>query len=536
MKAQHNYNAALYCRLSRDDNNGSAESMSISNQRQLLESYVREKGWNVSEVYVDDGFSGTTFERPDFQRMVSDIQKGKVNMVITKDLSRLGRNYVMTGQYTDFLFPQWGVRYIAINDNIDSASNDNDIAPFKNILNEMYAKDISKKIRSSRLMSAKQGKFLGSNPPYGYIRSPHDRHKLVVDEVAAKIVRRIFTLFSGGDSARHISSMLNDEGVTCPQAYYYSLIGQTASAKVRNTSWGSATITQLLKNQVYLGDMVQGKRTSPSFKSKRREFMPEDAWIVVEGTHEPLVDKETWERVQKRLNSNKRARVRKTGEVSMFSGVVKCADCGAAMQFNTKVMSGRIYEIYKCSRYANNGKSTCSIHSISLATLTEVVLSDIRMNARLAVDEEEKLIQRLVKLSNKEQERVSALIRDRLQAATRHVNEINTFLRKLFEEKCAGNIPDSIFKKMLFDYEKELEIHNNAVSEAKSALAGLESKEQNVSALVDSLRKYARIEALDKETVVELIDSITISEQYVLDGTRQQDIAINYRFVGCLNS
>jgi DNA invertase Pin-like site-specific DNA recombinase/ribosomal protein L32/K+/H+ antiporter YhaU regulatory subunit KhtT len=536
MKAQHTYDAALYCRLSRDDNNGSAESMSISNQRQFLESYVKEKGWNIGDVYIDDGFSGTTFERPDFQRMVGDIQKGKINMVITKDLSRLGRNYVMTGQYTDFLFPQWGVRYIAINDNFDSASMDNDIAPFKNILNEMYAKDISKKVRSTRVMSAKQGKFMGSRSPYGYIKSPQDRHKLIVDEQAAKIVRRIFALFSDGDSARHIANILNNDGIPCPRAYYYSQMGKVNPNRKESNVWGSSTVMQLLENRAYLGDLVQMRRTSPSFKSKRREFAPEDAWIVIEGTHEPLVDQVTWARVQKRVSSTKRARVTKTGEVSLFSGLVKCADCGSTMQFNTKTMSSGTYRIYKCSRYANNGKSTCSIHSISLETLTEVVLSDIRMNARLAADEEEKLIQRLVKLTNKEQERECASVSDRLKSSSKHIDEINTFIRKLFEEKCAGNMPDSIFKKMLFDYEKELEFHNNIIAEAKASLASLESKEQNISALVDSLRKYARIDLLDRATVVELIDSITVSEQYVRDGAKQQDITINYRFVGCLNS
>ena len=250
MKAQNIYDVGIYCRLSRDDNNGSSESMSISNQRQMLLSYIQERGWRLGDTYIDDGYSGTTFERPDFQRLIGDIETGRINLVITKDLSRLGRNYVMTGQYTDFFFPQFGVRYIAVNDNYDSKNTDNDIAPFKNILNEMYAKDISKKVRSARQTSAKQGKFMGSQPPFGYIKSPANKHLLIPDEEAAQIICRIFKEFANGDSGRHIAGILNDERIPSPAVYYYGKLGKThPNPKISNT-WGSATIIQLLKNEV----------------------------------------------------------------------------------------------------------------------------------------------------------------------------------------------------------------------------------------------------------------------------------------------
>ena len=220
------YRAALYLRLSRDDNNGNSESMSIQSQREMLISYANEHGYEVAGIYIDDGYSGTTYERPDFKRMIDDIKLGKINMVITKDLSRLGRNYVETGRYTDFFFPDNGVRYIAINDNYDTNKDDNDIAPFKHILNEMYAKDISKKIRSSRKVAAKQGKFMGSTPAYGYKRSASDKHKLVPDHEAAVVVKRIFQLYKNHENARQIADMLNREGIKTPQNYYYDSIGQ----------------------------------------------------------------------------------------------------------------------------------------------------------------------------------------------------------------------------------------------------------------------------------------------------------------------
>ncbi|AMP19873.1 hypothetical protein AZF37_00605 [endosymbiont 'TC1' of Trimyema compressum] len=245
--------------------------MSISNQRDMLLSYIQERGWRLRDIYIDDGYSGTTFERPDFMRMISDIEMGKLNLVITKDLSRLGKNYVMTGQYTDFFFPQFGVRYIAVNEGYDSQNADNDIAPFKNILNEMYAKDISKKVLSSRQTSARQGKFMGSQPPLGYMRSQTDKHLLVPDEDAASIVKRVFKDFADGDSGRHIADILNKEGFPSPAVYHYGKKGKThPNPKVSNTWGGSATILQMMKNEVYIGNTVQNKRSVTSFKTGKR--------------------------------------------------------------------------------------------------------------------------------------------------------------------------------------------------------------------------------------------------------------------------
>jgi DNA invertase Pin-like site-specific DNA recombinase len=258
MKLRNTYKVGIYCRLSRDDNNGSNESMSISNQRDMLMSYVNERGWEVSEIYVDDGYSGTTFDRPDFQRMIRDVELKKINMIITKDLSRLGRNYVMTGQYTEFFFPQNGIRFIAINDNVDTVHEDNDIAPFKNILNEMYAKDISKKVKSARVISARQGKFMGSKPPYGYIKSPSNKHLLIIDDTTAPIVRQIFTLYAMGEPARCIVQKLNSDGILAPRAYHYKQLGCENSLLNEREYWGTATIMQMLQNQVYAGHMVQG--------------------------------------------------------------------------------------------------------------------------------------------------------------------------------------------------------------------------------------------------------------------------------------
>jgi site-specific DNA recombinase len=538
MRIQQSYEVGIYCRLSRDDNNGTSESMSIANQRQMLVSYAEEKGWNVRDIYVDDGYSGTTFDRPDFERMIEDIERGKINMVLTKDLSRLGRNYVMTGQYTDFFFPQYNVRYIALGDNYDSLNSDNDIAPFKNILNEMYAKDISKKIKGARAVSARQGKFMGSIVPYGYMRSPADRHKLIVDEATATNVQRIFQSFAMGDSARHIGSLLNEENILSPRAQYYRSIGRTNPNPNESMTWNSATVMQLLKNPVYIGQMVQGKRMVTSFKTKKREFRPKDSWIVVENTHEPLIDNDLWETAQARIRKNrhKPIRVSSEAEVSLFSGILKCADCGAAMAFNRKVYKGTVSHIYRCSRYAMHGKSVCSTHSISMDTLVSAVLTDIQQNARLAAGERQALTDRLLKHCGRERERELSSKAARLNEARKRVADIDTMTQELFEEKHRGNVPDNIFKRMLAAYDTEQTSINSSIAQLQSEIDAKRNESHGIAKWVSRIRELTNLKTLDRSTVVTLIDRITVSEKHLVDGIWEQDIGITYKFVGCLNS
>lgn len=536
MRSYSHYNVGIYCRLSRDDNNGNAESMSIANQKQMLAAYVEERGWTLEETYMDDGYSGTTFDRPDFQRMIGDIQSGRINMVITKDLSRLGRNYVMTGQYTDFIFPQYGVRYIAVNDSVDTLRDDNDIAPFKNILNEMYAKDTSKKISSARRVSAKQGKFMGSKAPFGYIKSPEDKYKLIVDEKTGDIVKRIFNLFASGESARHIATMLNEESVLSPRALYYESIGKTNPNTQESDTWSSAGVMQLMRNPVYIGNMVQGKRRVTSFKTKQREVTPKDEWIIVENTHEALVDMETWEAVQERISSNKRARVSHTGEISLFSGIVRCGDCGAAMVFNTKKYKNRTYQIYKCSRYVDHGKAVCTLHSIALSDLEVSVLLDIQNCAKLAVYDRDLLLQRLINLNNRGQQKELAKAEATLTTSIKRLEKVDMLIRKLFEEKCMGNMPDSIFKKLMLDYEREKEVLSGDEDEAKRVMLKLRSQTQNVGACLERLKGYMQIESLDRKIVTDLIHSIDVYEAKKIGGVKQQAITVHYRLAGNLSA
>lgn len=533
---------AIYLRLSRDDMNGNTESMSISHQRDMLIAYCEERGWTVYDIYIDDGFTGTNFDRPGFQRMIKDIESGCINIVLTKDLSRLGRNYVMTGQYTDFFFPEHGVRYVAVNDSYDSDKDDNDIAPFKNILNEMYAKDISKKVRSVRQTSAKQGKFMGSKPPYGYVKSSDDKHVLVIDPPAAEIVKRLFNDFAGGDSGRNIAETLNEEGVDTPAEYYFKQTGKRATRGDNGGQWGSATIMQLLRNQVYIGDMVQCKRKVSSFKTKKRLVTDPDSWVIVEHTHEPIIDEYTWTCVQRRMDSTKRApannriSVRDTDDTNIFSGIIRCADCGAAMTLVRKPRkSGNEKRLYRCSRYTNSGKSACSTHSIDAEVLESVILADIQHQAKDVVQDESKLLGRLLSYSGKEHQSKKAAQEKALRDAKCRIEFIEEASKRLFEEKITGNVPDGMFKKMLADYERELSELEDKAADMRHDLEASESGEADVQRWMALVKDCASIKRLDRATAYQLIDHVDVHEQADEYGHTIQNVQIKYNFVGCIS-
>ncbi len=530
MELQNTYNAGIYCRLSRDDNNGSLESMSILNQRQILSDYVKEKGWNLAGTYIDDGYTGTNYERPDFKRMLNDIEAGRINCVVTKDLSRLGRNYVQTGYYTEDYFPTRNVRYIAINDSIDTARDNNDIAPFQNILNEYYPRAVSKAVRQVKQKGAQQGKFMNSKPPYGLVKSPLDKHKLIVDEDPAEIVRSIFRQYAAGDSARFIATKLNSAGVLSPRGFYYERLGRPNPKPGESTTWCSNTVVQLLKNPAYIGNMAQGKRSVVSFKTKKRRFVRQDDWIIVEGTHEAIIDRETWDIAQQRLLERKHIMTNSNDEISLFAGILRCADCGGSLAFNVKRMTGGEKNIYKCSRYANHGKGICSAHYITEDRLIEVVKEDLRRNAALAAADEKALINKLLLDVNAGYAKESQAHRQKFRDTERRITSISAAVKKLFEEKLAGNVPESLFKTLLSDYEREQTALELKLPELHRAIASMETEQRDVSEWVDKIRRYIDRDGLDRETVVALIECITVSEVYEQDGAAKQDITIRYRF------
>lgn len=520
----------IYVRLSRDDDVGKHgyESMSITNQREQLLAYVKEKGWVVTDIYTDDGYSGTTFKRPDFQRMIRDIEIGKLDTIVTKDLSRLGRNYIETGQYTDFIFPQYGIRYIAVNDNYDSENEDNDIAPFKNILNEMYAKDISKKIKSSKIINAKQGKLTGGKPPYGYMRSLDNKHLMIPDPEAAKVVQFIFRMFASGNSGRHIAEVLNLQRILSPSAYYYDKLGKGIPISKNSNTWGSTGVLQILKNQAYIGNMVQGKRCVASFKTKKRKLMSPDQWIVVENTHQPLICNKTWEKVQQLISNHAK---KKKPNKSLFSGILRCADCGSSMGLHTKHQYDKVYAYYRCSRYANHGNSVCSAHSISLSFLTETVLNDIRNIAKMIDLFYEPCIKQLIERYTQEINSYHSSIELKIAETKMQIENVTKLSKKLFEENQNGNVPKNTFKNMLYEYDQEQTKLNSKLYSLKNEMSEQHNINTDITSWADTIIQYTHIKKLNRKILLELIDSIIVAEKsHPRD--KSQDIQINYKYVG----
>ena len=535
MEMLNNYDVGIYCRLSRDDNNGHLESMSISNQRQVLKDYVQEKGWYLVDEYIDDGFTGTNFDRPDFKRMISDVEMGKINCIVTKDLSRLGRNYVQAGYYTDEFFIEHDIRFIAINDGIDTIKEDNDIAAFHHVLNEIYPKQVSKKVRQVKKKSAQQGKFMGSQAPYGYKKSAEDKHVLVIDEEAALIVKRLFCEFASGDSARLIADRLNREKVNSPRFYHYEKMGRENPLSEQKNVWGSATVLQPLRNQVYIGNMVQGKRQVVSFKTKKMRQVSPENWIVVEHTHEPIIDKDLWDRVHE-LMSGKKSRVAKTKceTLGMFAGIVKCADCGSPLAFMRKPLKSGERKFYRCSRYNNYGAQACSTHFIDETDLCQFVLNDIRQYARLTEREKEQIANRLLSLKRKNQKSEVKVLTTQLNESESRLNVIAATLKNLYIDKCAGKVPENVFVSLMNDFSVEEASLKEHIPKLKKELANIQETKGEIDDWLSLISSYADIKTLTRATVMELIDNILVSERQTIDGKVIQSIEIQYRFIGDL--
>lgn len=379
---QQSYSAAIYCRLSRDDGTES-ESNSIQTQKQILRRYAKENGYPVYDEYVDDGYSGTNFDRPEFKRMMNDIESGRVNVVLTKDLSRLGRNNALVAHYSEIYFPENDVRYIAVTDGIDTFRGDNEIMPFKSVVNEYYARDISRKIRSAFRIKAQNGEFTGSMPPYGYKKDPNNRHRLVPDEVTVDYARKIFELAVGGYNPYAIAKYLYENKVLKPRLYDNLREGRMRIEDMTNPyKWGESSVVKIIKNPVYLGHMVSHRNVTKSYKIKKRVNIPEEEWIEVKKTHEALIDESTYELAQKVIKVKKKKD--KDGKVQIFSGLLKCDTCGKNMAYSNPQSSTNPHAFYVCSHARRNGKNACTLHYIRYDALYSVVLKDLQRQVQLA--------------------------------------------------------------------------------------------------------------------------------------------------------
>ena len=378
-------------------------------------------------------------------------------------------------------------------------------------------------------------KDMGSQPPYGYARNPNNRHQLIADPYSSLVVQKIFDLFVGGDSARHIADILNRKTIDTPNNYYYKSLGKPNPYREKIAAWGSATIMNMLRSEVYIGNTVQGKQHVKSFKDKKRIKVSKEDWVIVENTHEAIVNVDTWNEAQKRIIVNNPVRINSQKEVSLFSGLVKCADCGGLMAYNVKTSGDKRYYVYRCGTYANNGKNACSVHTIHQSTLEQIVLNDLQYYSKLAIKDENTLIDRLMTANASNQQRVSDIHKKQIATIKKRIVEVDNLAKSLFEEKVKGNIPSGILKKMLSDYENEQGTLQEDLIKLQKELSECESNERDVDVWIQKIKKCISIETLDRNIVVELIDNIAVSEVYKIDGEKHQDVTITYKFVGCLD-
>ena len=530
MKAGSIYTAALYMRLSKDDD-GAAESASIITQRKMLRSYAAEHGYAVFGEYVDDGWSGTNFDRPDFKRMIGDIEAKKVNLVITKDLSRLGRDYITAGQYTEIYFPSKGVRYIAINDGYDSDSPYSDIAPFKNVINEMYARDTSKKIRSAFATKMRDGAYIAAFAPYGYQKDPADKNHLVVDARSGEVVKRIFRMAAEGALPIEIARSLNEQRVPSPAVYRcMTHDGLEVSAYSKRQEWTSATITKMLRNVVYLGHIAQGKTTKISFKSHLTVRNPRDEWIVVENTHEALVDQETFDLVRRRTMA--RTCEKKGRFYNLFSGIAKCADCGRNMSTTGTRKKGSPANL-TCGGYKLYGAEECSNHFIDYNVLYEIVQASLR--EQLAISREE----RTAILENAQKKQAASAGRQErskeISGIKKRLRELEGIIAKLYEDNAAGRLGDARMTKLLPKYEQEAETLEQRMAALQNENAAPEPSLQEAREKLDKLlRQITDVTELTPKLLFKLVDHIEIGQGYYERGehgkVKHQTVKIFYRF------
>ena len=528
-KQQLNKITALYCRLSRDDDY-TGDSMSIQTQKAMLKHYADENGHTNCRYFVDDGVSGTTFERKGFQSMIAEIENGKVGTVIVKDLSRLGREYLQTGYYTEIFFPKYDVRFIAVNDNVDSSNGDNEFAPFKNIINEWYARDISRKVRSAYRTKAIKGEFTGVRAPYGYMKSPEDRHVLIPDE-HAPIVQRMFRMAMEGKSVGAIATALKKERIPTPGVYSRGKDGVLRkNEQVKYPfDWIANTVRDILSNEAYIGNIVSQRYTMKSFKDKRLVERPQNEWIRVENTHEPLIDKDTFYTVQKRIGVKKPQN--KSNPENIFRGLVFCGECGATMIYKKENCANKTAK-YHCNGFTRHGKEHCTNHTVTAADLRSIVLNDINNHIRLSKDDKSAYIDYLVRQSDSELNGEKISYQKELQKIKQRLDEINTILQNMYEDKVFKRISDERYAAISANLEKEETELKERYSETQTSLSRFAQQTKSAQDFADLIEQYSPITELNAVLLNTLIEKIIIHERTDEDGNKVMPIEIYYRFIG----
>ena len=526
--------AALYCRLSRDDNMDS-ESNSIQNQRKILQKAAKDKGYTDTIFFVDDGITGTTMKRPGFQKMLTAIEAGYISAVFVKDLSRLGRNYIEVGKLTEEFFPLHDIRLVAVSDGVDSDEGEDDFTPFKNIMNEYYAKDISKKRRIVNKMKGNAGVPL-SPPPYGYIKNPDDPRFWVVEPEAAEVVRRIYCMALEGYGLAEIAARLAADGVVNPTYYWRSRGTSRGGSKstVEPTKWGHTTVKKILTLQEYCGDVINFKSYSKSYKMKKRIENPEENRAIFLNVHEAIIDRQTWEKVQALQKGTRRKKPTVTQEPSVFSGLLKCPECGGNLNFHFNQNNHDI-KFFSCQNH-NSGYRKCSkTHYIRLDFLEQVVLYEVKRLACFASEYENDFIKAMIGRSAKVAENATLRKQRELDALTARDRELDMLFERLYEDNVAGKIDDARFAKMSKRYEQEQGENAKKIKALRLELKKDESKRMDIDDFLETVRRYTDATTITKRMVAELIDHIEVYHAEKQDGVTNQRVVIYYNCIGAFD-
>ena len=527
---------ALYCRLSRDDEL-QGDSNSIKNQKLILQKYADDNGFRNTRFFVDDGYSGTTFDRPDFQRMIAEMDAGRIGTVIVKDMSRLGRDYLKVGFYTEVAFPEADVRFIAINNGVDSANQqESDLTPFINIFNEFYAKDTSKKIRAVFKAKGQSGKPLCTNPPYGYKKDPDDKTRWIVDDEAAVVVKEIFHLCMSGYGPTQIAKELRKRRIETPAEYGKRVGVNVPAAKQRENDdpcrWTTSTVVHILERREYTGCTVNFKTYKKSYKSKKQVKNDPSEWAIFEGMHEAIIEPEVYDTVQKIRDG--RRRQTPMGEMPALSGMVYCADCGHKLyQVRGRCLPQSEYMV--CATYRKKGKSVCPSHQIRNSVIEQLLLEDLQRVTAYARNHEDEFLRLVTRNSEKALDRELRDCRKEYEQAKARIAKLDTLIQRIYEDNVEGKISDDRFAKLSGNYEAEQAQLQSRVEELQRFLDDAKEKSLNADHFLALVRKYTDIRELDAEIIREFVERINVFQAEKVDGHRQQRIQIIYNCIGAVD-
>lgn len=534
MKRQSDKITAIYCRLSRDDEQA-GESNSIVNQRAILKRFAQDQGFRNIQFFVDDGYSGANFNRPDWQRMINMVENDQIGVLIAKDMSRIGRNYLEVGIYTEVLFPEHNVRFIAVNSGVDSANQaDNDFTPFLNIINEFYVKDSSKKVKASMKQKGESGEYLTTNPPYGYMKDPDNpKRHWVIDDEAAAVVRQIFAWCMEGFGPSQIAKKLKEAKVDCPTVHWMKM-GRNAPAKTPENpyDWTPRTISGILEKQEYLGHMVNFKTRKQSYKSKKKIENPPELWKIFENTHEAIIDAETFERVQE-LRKNKR-RPARTGKSNMFSGIVRCADCKEKLYYCTSKNFETRQDHFVCSTSRKKGTDVCDTHFIRAVVLEEGVLQHMRLVISCVAAYEDKFRKALGAKRSAEARKELSTKKRTLQKSENRIKELDRLFKRIYEDMVGDVISEARFQMLADSYEQEQEELREKITMLEEEIQNQEDQVENVDRFIQMAKKYLYLEKLTPAVLNDMVNAVYVHAPDKSSGHRIQDVDISYNYIGIL--